>query len=465
MQQLEGRAHRKGTLVAKMSKTDKPPYSGYFLTFEPGRTSKIAEYLYYPREASESFSAMDWTFERREIALLSLIPGEASIDAIVLMERMHGSGGTGKLKLRMWSPIMFEKPIKATEIAAVFSATERLCTAETLSRIPYQEWPILLDAIKHIRPAYAGSLDALIAKREQRIGLTGSDTRTLRLTEQRDALGLALDIASLDRKSILREAELSRVDSAASVLNLLDQEALQEQDLVRIDQRVFEGLLSAEETHSRRFVGPGGREVRVHVYDKKPLETVLGIDLLIFLADYESYLLLQYKSMAPKSDEDGKTWSYLVDQQLLDQISAMDRAVDAISRRPAAGADAIKHWRLADEAFYFKFCETTRPDARDDALVAGITLGHSFLKHFLALPESHGKHGGHRVGYKNCPRYLNNSQFVELAREGWIGCDRRGYKLITDVIKAGLDSGRSAMLAVIEGSGAKTSYERRKHVR
>lgn len=54
-------------------------------------------------------------------------------------------------------------------------------------------------------------------------------------------------------------------------------------------------------------------------------------------------------------------------------------------------------------------------------------MGHSYLKRFLLLPEARGKHGGHRVGYNNCPRYLNNSQFVDLAREGWIGCDQRGY--------------------------------------
>jgi len=53
---------------------------------------------------------------------------------------------------------------------------------------------------------------------------------------------------------------------------------------------------------------------------------------------------------------------------------------------------------------------------------------------------------------------------VDLAREGWIGCDQRGYALISDVIKAGTEAGRSAMLAVIEGSGAKTSFERRKRV-
>lgn len=451
--------------MARKNKADKPPYSGYFLTFEPGRTSKIAESLYYPGEASKSFSAMDWTFERREIALLSLTPGEVTIDAVVLMERMHGSGGTGKLKLRMWSPIMIEQPIKAEEIEDVFPAKARLCTAETFRRIPHVEWPTLLDAIKRQRPDLTGRLDLLVEMREQQSRLSGNDSRILRLTEQRDALGLTLDIASLDRKTILREAHLSRVGTASSVLDLLDGETLQEQDLVRIDQQAFRGLLAADDTRSSRFTGPGGREVRVHVYDKKPLETVLGIDLLIFLADYESYLLLQYKSMEPKSDGEGKTWSYLVDRQLMDQIGAMDRATAAIATQPVPGADAMKHWRLTDEAFYFKFCETTRPDARDDALVAGITMGHSYLKRFLALPEARGKHGGHRVGYNNCPRYLNNSQFVDLAREGWIGCDQRGYAFISEVIKAGAEGGRSAMLAVIEGSGAKTSFERRKRVR
>lgn len=451
--------------MAQKNKTEKPPYSGYFLTFEPGRTSKIAESLNYPGEASESFSAMDWTFEHREIALLSLTPGVASIDAIVLMERMHGSGGTGKLKLRMWSPIMIEQPINPEEVADVFPTTARLCTAETFRRIPYQEWPTLLAAIKRQRSGLAERLDSMVEMREQQSRLSGNSARVLRLTEQRDALGLTLDIASLDRKSILREADLSRVGSASSVLDLLDQEPLQEQDLVRIDQRAFEGLLTADETRSSSFTGPGNREVRVYVYDKKPLETVLGIDLLIFLADYESYLLLQYKSMEPKSDEEGKTWSYLMDRQLYNQIDAMDQAAAAIARQPASSVDAMKHWRLTDEAFYFKFCETTRPNSRDDALVAGITLGHSYLKRFLAMPEAQGAHGGHRVGYNNCSRYLNNSQFVELAREGWIGCDQRGYTLISNVIKAGIESGRSAMLAVIEGSGAKTSFERRKRVR
>ncbi|NMM09747.1 MAG: hypothetical protein HHJ16_05675 [Polaromonas sp.] len=451
--------------MAHAQKKEKPPYSGYFLTFELGRINKIKESLYYPGEASESFSAMDWTFERREIAFLSLTPGEVCIDAVVLMERMHGTGGTGKLKMRMWAPVMIEKSINPVEIVDAFPAAERLCTAETFRRIPHDEWSRAIDAIKRLRPVVAELLDTLIALRAEQNRLTGNDTKILRLTEQRDAIGLAFDIASLDRKTILREAHLERVQSAQSVLDLLDQEPQQEQDLIRDDQKVFKGLLSKEDMRSAQFDGLGGRKVRVHVYDKKPLETVLGIDLLIYLADYKSYLLLQYKCMEPKSDEEGRTWSYLVDPQLHKQIQAMNNAVNAFTRLPTPSSPSMADWRLSSEAFFFKFCETTRPDARDDALVAGITLGHSHLKQFLQLPDSHGKDGGQRVGYGNCPRYLNNSQFVELARAGWIGCDQRGFSLISQVITEGQRGGKSAMFAVIEGSGAKTSQDRRKRIR
>lgn len=449
--------------MSRAQKEEKPPYSGYFLAFEPRRTEKILVNLHNPGEASESFSAMDWTFERREVALLSLTPGEACVDAIVLMDRMHGSGGTGKLKMRMWSPILINRSIKPGEMADAFNPRDRICTAETFRRIPHTEWLLVLDAIKHVRPEIAGRLDTLLEMRGEQHRMSGDDARTLRLVEQRDAIGLILDMATMDRQTILRAARYEKIDAAQSALDILDHEPLQEQDLIRKDQAIFGKLLTSD-MRGARFVGPGGREVRVHVYDKKPLETVLGIDLLIYQEAYRSFLLLQYKNMKAKSDDEGKSWSYLVDPQLQKQIQTIERAVGAIQRQPQS-VSGLMDWRLNSEAFYFKFCESTRPDARDDALVAGITIGYSHLKQFLGLPESIGEHGGQRIGYHNCPRYLNNTQFVDLARDGWIGCDQQGFALISDILAAGQEGGKVAMLAVIDGTGPKTAVERRKRIR
>jgi len=446
--------------MGQANSTEKPPYSGYLLAFEPKRTMKIAERLHGEQEISESFSAMDWTFERREVVLLSLLPGEPSIGAAALMERMHGSGGTGKLKMRMSHPVLLDEAITAKELADVVTLGDCVCTAERPKRIATSIWPNLLDAIKCLRPQLAEQLDALLARRDEERLLTGNSAHVLRLMEQRDAIGLALEMASLDRQTILRNLKSDKVDSATSVLDLLDHEPLQEQDVIRRDEQIFKELLTQEMRHGR-FVGPSGRQVRVHIYDKKPLETILGIDLLIYQESYKSYLLVQYKIMKPMHGRRGNTWSYLVDEQIRKQIVTMDEGIAAIQRQPAALAK-IMDWRLNNGAFYFKFCETTRPAARDDALVGGITIGLEHLKSFLSLSASAGDNGGQRIGYENCARYLNNTQFIELAREGWIGCNQQGYSLISDVLTANQEGGKVAMLAVIEGSGATTALDRRK---
>lgn len=439
---------------------NKPAYTGYLLAFEPKRTVKIAEKLNGGQEVSESFSAMDWTFEHREVVFLSLSPKDPSIGAAVLMQHMYGNGGTGKLKMRMTHPVLIDDAITAKELADVVTLGDCISTAERPKRIATSVWPNLFDAIKLLRPQLAVQLDALLSGRVEERRLTGDSAHVLRLMEQRDAIGIVLEVASLDRQTILRNLKSDKVDNATSVLDLLDHEALQEQDVIRRDEQIFKELLTQDMRHGS-FVGPSGRQVRVYVYDKKPLETVLGIDLLIYQESYKSFLLVQYKIMEPMRGCDGNTWSYLVDEQIRKQITAMEKGMVAIQRQPTSAAEMMD-WRLNSGAFYFKFCETTRPNARDDALVGGITLGLEHLKSFLTLPGSAGDNGGQRIGYGNCPRYLNNTQFIELAREGWIGCDQKGYSLITDVLTANRDGGKVAMLAVIEGSGATTALERRK---
>jgi hypothetical protein len=276
--------------------------------------------------------------------------------------------------------------------------------------------------------------------------------------EQRDCVGLALEIANLDRQAILRSLDISTTDEARSILDLLDHEPLYEQDAIRHDQRVFKGLLTSQMRHGV-FTNGTDQVVRIHVYDKKPLETILGIDLLVFQETYQSFLLLQYKMMKPSYERGSKTWSYLVDSQVWQQIAAMNRAQAKIYEDEMPGT-GMWDWRLNGGAFYFKFCESTRPNARADSLIRGLTLSLEHLSQFLSLKDSEGEHGGRRVGYSNCPRYLNNSQFVELAREGWIGCDRSGYEFIRSVLEANQAGGRLCMLAVVEGSGAPNAIER-----
>jgi len=437
---------------------NKQPYSGYLLAFEPRRTQKIAEKLSDVKEASESFSAMDWTFERREIVFLVLDSDEISIGGAVLMERMHGSGGTGKLKMRLSKPVLFERPIDIEEIRDVIDLEEYVSTAEELNRIDPAIWSDLIEIIKKIRPESNQELSALLAMREEERQLLGDSAKIMRLAEQRDAIGLALDITNLDRQSVMRSLNTDGIDDAKSILDLLDNESVEEQDIIRHDEEIFKNLFDEEMRHAK-FTGRSGRTVRIHVYDKKPLETVIGIDLLIYQEAYQSFLLIQYKNMKQIESKGSMTWSYLVNKHMEKQIEAMNQAEIQIQKQ-ATITGGIWDWRLDTSPFFFKFCETTRKNVREDSLMRGITLGVAYVKKFLALPESEGGNGGRRIGYNNCPRYFNNSQFVELAREGWIGCDRKGFAFISELLAENQRGGKQAMLAVIEGTVPKDSFHR-----
>jgi hypothetical protein len=98
-------------------------------------------------------------------------------------------------------------------------------------------------------------------------------------------------------------------------------------------------------------------------------------------------------------------------------------------------------------------------------LIKGITMPESHLREFLELPEAIGSHGGLSVGYDNCPRYLSNTEFIQLARVGWIGAGPQSISLLKQVLDANAKGGRSAMLAVIDTPKKKSASGRGKKER
>jgi hypothetical protein len=436
-----------------MAIPENTPYGGFLLAFEPLRTEMITNELRSFEKAAESFSARDWKFEPREIVLLVLNAGTSSIAGAALMQRMGGSGGTAKLKMALSDPVLFDWPVWPEELEEVGDIATLVSTAERLKRIDPNIWNALIERLNGLRPEWANAMDSLVAKRKEDPRLLGDSPRITRLVEQRDAVGIVLDIAGAEtgRRELLATIKPERLPDARSVLDLLDHQPLDERAAMEHDARVFGGLLdpSMRQAH---FDAKAGRGVRIYVHDNTPLEAVLGTDLLIFQERYRSYLLVQYKNMTPVDEASGRSWSYLANRRFHVQLARMQRAEQAIRAMPTP-TDAIHDWRLHDSPFYWKFCETTRPNSRDFSLLSGIILGAEHLQRFVAAEESAGRNGGTRVGYENCARYLNNSQFTDLARHGWIGCGPQGFGLISELLAANQRRGKKrAMLAVIEGA-------------
>src|SRR5690242_15098955 len=99
-------------------------YAGFLLTFEPQRTERIESSLGIYREAAESFSSVDWEFERKEVVFLFRSQEKLSLFAAVLMQRMRGSGGTGKLKMRLSDPVFFEHELSEDKLKKVLNLNE-----------------------------------------------------------------------------------------------------------------------------------------------------------------------------------------------------------------------------------------------------------------------------------------------------------------------------------------------------
>jgi hypothetical protein len=429
-------------------------YGGFILTFEPERTELIEEILFVDREASDSFSVRDWKFQKIELIALAKREPELSIFGFALMRRMKGRGGTGKKLMRFYEPVLFSSAVGASEAPNGEGLAQAISTPENMMRIVAPAWREFVELIKGLRPEAASSITELVRRRGEDRPEPIAGQKAARLNEQRDALGLCLDIAELDRRGIFKAIQPKALERAGvkDILDVLDAQPVSERTLLERDARIFE-LILGDDFRSARFVGRRGREVRAYVSDMTPIETATGVDLFIYQQRYESFLLLQYKAM-----EYSENWSYKVDGSNLDaQLLAMERLRSALplGRQPTRLIDQ----RLYDEPFYFKFCERVRLDANDDSLSPGITMSAPHLTHFLSLPEAREVGANRSVGYQNCPRYLSNTEFVSLARGGWLGCSSAAADAVGHVLSA-RDAGRAMIFAVIQSLSELSASDR-----
>jgi len=435
-------------------------YGGFVLTFEPGRTQGLQDRLHPEVDFSDSFSTLDWDLQSREIVAIVLQQEPLQIHAFSMMERMHGSGGSGKRKMRMAKPLLvFDNPIAFEDLESP-DLESLVSTPERLIRLDWQTWNDFTRHLQMLRPADASRINEILALRTSQHRLPENGQRELRLNEQRDGLGLALDIGGLDRAEVLKSMNIERAANAMSVLDLLDDLPIHERSLLEHDQKILSLVWEEQPVKSAIFGDDSGRSVRVIVTDQTDLETVLGIDLLIYNCLHDNYILLQYKRM----QKEPKGWSYPIppSSDLLSQLQKAKNFKAAVARQRDLPPPSLWSYRLSADPFFFKFCEQFRPNSRDESLIPGITMSSDHLDEFLQLPEAANSRGGTAVGYHNCPRYLNNSEFIQLAKSGWIGTSSQSASLLKDILAANKTGGRQAMLAIIDPPEEKTAAGRRR---
>lgn len=256
---------------------------------------------------------------------------------------------------------------------------------------------------------------------------------------QQDAIRVALKVFGVDTEEPAVALEVVDGESTLAQVSLL------EDAVIEHDAREVPGynLLSSDLT-GRAMFQRGTERLEVITANKRPLERVLGVDLIYLNAAMQTMVLVQYKMLDLEESEAKAEWVYRPDGQLREEVRRMEVFAAGEPQGPF-------EYRLNPEAFYLKF---VKRDGRLREAPILLPLGH--FKRVLDDPSLKGRRGGARVSYEALAgRYLRQEPFLDLIRAGYIGAYGSTTEHLTVLVDAILEGNRAVVAALhqrVDGS-------------
>jgi len=175
-----------------------------------------------------------------------------------------------------------------------------------------------------------------------------------------------------------------------------------------------------------------------------PLEEQTGADLIYHNETFNSFVLVQYKSMSdgPKGPE----FRWQENDQLATEIARMDNITAEFGALPEDLSTG--GFRLHNNPFFLKLCRRTVFNPDDKGLFPGMYLPLGLWKCLSCSPTTLGPHGGRVLRYDNVERKLTNTEFVSLVSNAWVGTTAPQSSVLEKVIKEVIQHGRTVTLAV-----------------
>jgi hypothetical protein len=258
------------------------------------------------------------------------------------------------------------------------------------------------------------------------------DRGPLRLV-QADAIDSALQIFGLKN-----DAQAAKLKLSTSFNTELSGYWLREDSVIEHDARsIPEFELTKSHVTGRAVFRRGSEVLEVITANRRPLERVLGVDLIYHNVPRRSLVMVQYKMLDPAPGHglgSGPDWIYRPDKNLKKEINRMKAFVEKI---PASRND----YRLNPHMFYLKFVRRDKIGSR-----AAITLP---LEHFEKIPKVKGPRGARRVSYRALNgAYLRDEAFFGLIRAGYIGCYSTTTAVLLPLIEALILGNRAVVIAI-----------------
>ena len=299
-------------------------------------------------------------------------------------------------------------------------------------------------ALMELAPGVRQALTRFSAGRRERLRrLTPEQRRSLAL--QKDSLATALAIADIDRSPLQEWEPPFEGDRTTSFLDGLPQMREREDLMVVTDHGRVPGFDRVRDAAHGAAVFENDRvSLTVVMANHLPLEEQLGADLIYFNETFRSFVIVQYKAMEG-DDEDGSVFR-LPNSQLTIEIQRMEHHLQQLMRcRPNTTRQG---YRMLENPFFLKLCHRVQLSPDSKGLIAGMYITLDHWKLIESDTSLTGLRGGRVVTYRNVERRLDNSAFVTLVADAWVGTNVEQSGVLAELIREVLGSGRTVTFAI-----------------
>jgi hypothetical protein len=364
--------------------------------------------------------------------------------------RRGTSGGTFLRVLRMENTFVLPNPIAWTDIvdllpnrfkrhlSALFKAGG-LASEKALQ--------MMIEALRQVSPKTGDFLHRHSASAQ--VWMQHLDPRVAKnLGSQQQAVLTALQLAGLNRSAVLKNWTPPS-GAPQSFLDVLQHVQMREDAMLLNDCTHLPGFeyVRRHIAGANTFVGEKAR-VTILLANRLPLEELTGTDLVYYNETFHSFVMVQYKAMESESTPEGAAVpSFRFPKaELSKELSKMEAWLGRLKgdRLPPARDG----FRMMENPFFLKLCPRLVFNPDDAQLVPGMYLPLDYWKILESDPATVGPRGGRLVTFKNVGRHLDNTMFIMMVSNAWVGTVPSQSDVLASVFRETLESGRALALAV-----------------
>ena len=414
--------------------------SGYIVRLSPER-EELLEFSTF-----ESFAEPVPEFQHsRNVPLICFIVTDNGILRWIARGRRGVRAGTDLRRLNLEDLFTLTENVHIDALIERSSKRFKAKLSEKLHSgglLPAKSFQELLGVLSEYAPQAGSTLAGFSEARNRRIRGLGAKARES-LAEQKEAVATAMNIAGIDRKELLNW-DIDESEKPSSFLDGLSQVRLREDPMVISDSQVMPGFDAIRTTPFNSVVFENDRrKLTVLITNRQPLEELLGVDLIYYNETFKSFLMIQYKAM----EQEALEAVYRFPNQQLDAEVVRMKGILAELRKCPQSADADS-FRFSDNPFFLKLCPRIvfKPD--DVGLIKGMYLPLDYWDSISNHESMNGPRGGKRIAYSNVRRYFDNTTFLTLASDAWVGTTISQSEKLEVLIRSTLEAGRAVVFAL-----------------